>query len=180
MAKSSIFTGIYLSSKGLGTLDIFQFIDPDYIPVWHRSEKNQNPRRRRSWIVFSLNSLILREQGNALFWKWKESESEVAHSCPTLCDPMNRSLPGSSIHGIFQARKLEWGAISFSRGSSGKGQSCFTFSLSSCAHGRKSVSCKRHFPHFSKKGGGRIKPECQKWATPMPLQPQHKRVRAWL
>ena len=41
-----------------------------------------------------------------------------AQSCPTLCDPMGYSLPGSSIHGIFQARVLEWGAISFSRGSS--------------------------------------------------------------
>ena len=38
--------------------------------------------------------------------------------CPTLCDPMDCSLPGSSIHGIFQARVLEWVAISFSRGSS--------------------------------------------------------------
>ena len=44
--------------------------------------------------------------------------SEFAHSCPTLCDPMDCSLPGSSIHGIFQARVLEWIAISFSRRSS--------------------------------------------------------------
>ena len=43
---------------------------------------------------------------------------EVTQSCPTLCDPTDRSLPGSSIHGIFQARILEWVAISFSRGSS--------------------------------------------------------------
>jgi len=43
-----------------------------------------------------------------------KSESEVAQSCPTLRDPMDRSLPGSSIHGIFQARVLEWGAIAFS------------------------------------------------------------------
>ena len=41
-------------------------------------------------------------------------ESEVAQSCPTLCDPMDCSLPGSSVHGIFQARVLEWGAIAFS------------------------------------------------------------------
>ena len=47
-----------------------------------------------------------------------ESESEVAQSCPTLCDPMDCSPPGSSVHGIFQARVLEWVAISFSRGSS--------------------------------------------------------------
>ena len=43
-----------------------------------------------------------------------KSESEVAQSCPILCDPMDCSLPGSSIHGIFQARVLEWGAIAFS------------------------------------------------------------------
>ena len=42
----------------------------------------------------------------------------VAQSCPTLCDPMDCSLPGSSFHGIFQARVLEWVAIFFSRGSS--------------------------------------------------------------
>ena len=41
-------------------------------------------------------------------------EREVAQSCPTLCDPMDCSLPGSSAHGIFQARVLEWGAITFS------------------------------------------------------------------
>ena len=44
-----------------------------------------------------------------------ESESEVAQSCPTLGDPMDCSLPGSSIHGIFQATVLEWGAIAFSK-----------------------------------------------------------------
>ena len=43
-----------------------------------------------------------------------KSESEVAQSCPAPSDPMDYSLPGSSIHGIFQARVLEWGAIAFS------------------------------------------------------------------
>ena len=43
-----------------------------------------------------------------------KSEMEVAQSCPTLRNPMDCSLPGSSIHGIFQARVLEWGAIAFS------------------------------------------------------------------
>ena len=43
-----------------------------------------------------------------------ESESEVTESCLTLCDPLDCSLPGSSIHGIFQARVLELGAIAFS------------------------------------------------------------------
>ena len=44
----------------------------------------------------------------------RKGESEVTQSCPTLGDPMNCSLPGSSIRGIFQARVLEWGAIAFS------------------------------------------------------------------
>ena len=45
-----------------------------------------------------------------------ETESEVAQSNPTLCDPMDGTPPGSSIHGILQAKILEWVAISFSRG----------------------------------------------------------------
>ena len=53
------------------------------------------------------------EELNSLLMKVK-SESEVAQSCPTLSDPMDCSLLGSSIHGIFQARVLEWGAIAFS------------------------------------------------------------------
>ena len=46
-----------------------------------------------------------------LIWTESESESEVAQPCPTLSDPMDCSLPGSSVHGIFQAKVLEWGAI---------------------------------------------------------------------
>ena len=54
-----------------------------------------------------------------LTMKWSEVKwNEVTQSCPTLCGPMDCSLPGSSVHGIFQARILEWVAISFSRGSS--------------------------------------------------------------
>jgi len=58
------------------------------------------------------------------FLDWGQAEmevnkwSEVAQSCPTLCDSMDYSLPGSSVLGIFQAIVLEWIAISFSRGSS--------------------------------------------------------------
>ena len=59
------------------------------------------------WVAISFS--------NAGKWKVKvKSESEVAQSYPTLCDPMDCSLPGSSVHGIFQARVLEWGAIAFS------------------------------------------------------------------
>ena len=47
-----------------------------------------------------------------------DSESEAAQSCPTLCDLMDCSLPGSSLHEILQARVLEWVTISFPRGSS--------------------------------------------------------------
>ena len=43
-----------------------------------------------------------------------KSQSEIAQSCLTPSDPMDYSLPGSSVHGIFQARVLEWGAIAFS------------------------------------------------------------------
>ena len=49
-----------------------------------------------------------------------KSESEVAQSCPTLLDPMDCSLPHSPVHGIFQARVLEWGAIAFSRAEDAK------------------------------------------------------------
>ena len=65
-----------------------------------------------------------------------------SQSCPTLCDPMDYSLPGSSIHGILQARLLEWVAISFSRGSSrprnGACVSCIAGSLFICWAIRKS------------------------------------------
>ena len=62
-----------------------------------------------------------RPRRNSINWWRKVKESEVAQSCLTLCDPMDCSLPDSSVHGIFQARVLEWIAISFSRGSSRPG-----------------------------------------------------------
>ena len=68
-----------------------------------------------------------------------KSESEAAQSCPTLSNPMDCSLPGSSIHGIFQARVLEWGAIAFSRKHNGTlifkimiNMLCYAKSLQSC------------------------------------------------
>ena len=63
---------------------------------------------KRMITIFSLTPLFHRE----------ESESEVAQSCLTLCDPMDCSLPGYSVHGIFKTRVLERVAFSFSRGSS--------------------------------------------------------------
>ena len=93
----------------------------------------------------------------------KHFESEVAYSCPTLCKPIGCSLPSSSIHGIFQARVLEWVAISFSRGSSqsrdqtqvsritGRRFSCYYFKKIFCSYSSwimklnlHSVDCKRN------------------------------------
>ena len=53
----------------------------------------------------------------SLGWEDSLEEVKVTQSCPTLCDPMDCSLPGSSVHGILQARILEWAAFPFSRGS---------------------------------------------------------------
>ena len=60
-------------------------------------------------ILFNLKSVYLYQRVRAC---------SVAQSCPILCDPMDCSMPGSSVHGIFQARILEWVAISSSMGSS--------------------------------------------------------------
>ena len=57
------------------------------------------------------------------------TESEDAQSCPILCDPVDCSLPGSSIHGILQARILEWVTISFSKGSSQLGDRTRVFGI---------------------------------------------------
>ena len=66
------------------------------------------------WLSFGPSRLLL--PSGVTSWVLDLSEtSEVAQSWPTLCDPMDCSLPGSSIHGIFQARVLEWVAICFSR-----------------------------------------------------------------
>ena len=58
-----------------------------------------------------------------------KSESEVAQSCLTLRDPMDYSLPGSSIYGILQARVLEWGAIAFLDKTSRVGYICADFAI---------------------------------------------------
>ena len=62
----------------------------------HADTHNWNKTFTKQWVTITM---------------W--SESEVTQSCPTLCDPMDCSPPGSSIHGIFQARGLAWGAISY-------------------------------------------------------------------
>ena len=86
------------------------------VPNWERSIT-------RLYIVTLLITYMQGTSWETLGWKKHKLESrlkwsEVAQSCPTLGDPMDCSLPGSSVHGIFQAIVLEWIAISFSRGSS--------------------------------------------------------------
>ena len=77
------------------------------------AKKKKNPR----WCFWFSGAL---EDNSVLVFCFLlvESESEVAQLCPTLCDTVDCSPPGSSVHRILQARILEWVAISFSRGSS--------------------------------------------------------------
>ena len=79
-----------------------------------KSKKLREGENIDVWLfVFAINLQgVMPDMGK------KVKESEVTQSCPTLCHPMNCSLPGSSVHGIFQAIVLEWIAISFSGGSS--------------------------------------------------------------
>ena len=88
-----------------------------------RPQRRQPTRLRRPWDSLGKNT----EVGCHFLLQCMKvkSESEVALSCLTLSDPMDCSLPGSSVHGIFQERVLEWGAIDFAL-SSVVAQSCLT------------------------------------------------------
>ena len=107
--------------------------DMGSIPVSGRSsgEGNDNPswysclgnpmNRRTSWATvngFAKDWTRLSDERRV------KSESDVAQSCPTLCNPMDCSLPGFSVHGIFQARVLQWVAISFSRSNKSNNSLC--------------------------------------------------------
>ena len=77
-----------------------------------RPHRRQPTRLPRPWDSPGKNTGV---GGHFLVQCMKvKSESEFAQLCPTLCDPMDCSPPGSSVHGIFQTRVLEWGAIAFS------------------------------------------------------------------
>ena len=86
---------------------------PDAGKDWGQEEKGMTENEMVGWH-HQLNGHEF-EQLLPLSYEWM---NEVTQSCPTLCDPIDRSLPGSSVHGIYQVRVLEWVAISFSRGSS--------------------------------------------------------------
>ena len=77
-----------------------------------RPQSWQPTRRPRPWDSPSKSTVV--DCPFRLQCRKVKRESEVTQSCPTLSDPMHCSLPGSSAHGIFQARVLEWGAIAFS------------------------------------------------------------------
>ena len=90
--------------------------------VWGR-RREEDPGWGTHVYLWQIHFDIWQNQYNIVKFKNKtklkkkqkvKSESEVAQSCPTLHDPMDCSPPGSSIHGIFQARVLKWGAIAFS------------------------------------------------------------------
>ena len=76
-----------------------------------RPHRQQPTRLRRPWASPGKNTAV---GCHFLLPCMKVKKTEVTQSCPTLSDPMDCSLPGSSFHGIFQARVLEWGAITFS------------------------------------------------------------------
>ena len=113
-----------------------------------------------------------------------KSESEVAQLCPTLSDPMDCSLPGSSVHGIFQARVLEWGDTAFSKTEldpSNKIISTFCFQLSSQTVWHKGVvNCLSSIfldPHRTPQFSGTEPLQsvfcmglCRRWHLPAPIQ----------
>ena len=94
---------------------------------WDRERRERERKKERGGkkypIAFSINHTCMAQNHciHSLYWWFKFPVCVCAkslQSCPTLCDPMDRSPPGSSVHGILQARILEWVAMPFSRGSS--------------------------------------------------------------
>ena len=104
-----------LLTEGHQSLDVGPTLIPqDLFLTWFHEDPGGlqsmgSQRVGRDWATNTFTSAWRREE---------ESGGKVAQSCPTLCDPMDCSLPGSSVRGILQARILEQGGISFSTGSS--------------------------------------------------------------
>ena len=98
-------------------LNAFKVLFPS-VPMWHQNTDEPPANHLLIPITFLSPQLSQSFHNPRTPNSMKESESEVAKSYPTLCDPMDCSLPGSTVYGIFQARILEWVAISFSRRSS--------------------------------------------------------------
>ena len=73
----------------------------------------KEPNHQAPWPLYPAPGFSRQKHWSGLPFPSPMRENEVAQSCQTLSDPMDCSLPGSSVHGIFQARVLEWGAIAF-------------------------------------------------------------------
>ena len=102
-----------------------------------------------------------------------KSKSEVAQSCRTPSDPMDCSLPGSSLHGIFQARVLEWGAIAFSAQFSSVAQSCPTL-CDPINRSTPGLPVHRQLPEFTQTHVHRVSDAIQPshpLSSPSPLAP---------
>ena len=106
-----------------GKLKWVQIAIPLWRPSWIEVMSDSYGDATRLLLVFALSLETDAEipVDCCLVSFYNESESEVTQLCPILCDPMDCSPPGSSVHRIFQARILEWVSISFSRGSSWPG-----------------------------------------------------------
>ena len=107
------FTLSYLEIEKAADLDLRRgggWVDTSVVSDAVRSHRRQPTRLPSPWDSPGKNTGV----GCHFLLQCMKVKSEVAQSCPTLRDPMGCSLPGSSVHGIFQARVLEWGAIAFS------------------------------------------------------------------
>ena len=112
--QTTMFNSVYLNKLKMEFHIPYCYLKIKFLRLWKFSFTMKNStyhfnfKHKNHHRVPYCSYLLIR----ALKQKWT---SEVAQSCPTLCNPMGCSLPGSSIHGIFQARILEWVAIFFSK-----------------------------------------------------------------
>ena len=103
---------IYCTTREVPSQSFCNTVSPLHMNVFYSKSKFPSP------VCLKVQQRQLMYPTNTISHLVLNCESEVTQSCLTLCDPIDRSLPGSSALGIFQARVLEWVAISFSRGSS--------------------------------------------------------------
>ena len=103
---------LLLGRKAVTNLSALLSLLSHFVSNSVQPHRRQSTRLPRPWDPPGKNTGV---GCHFLFQRMKvKSQSEVAQSCPTLNDPMDCSLPDSSVHGIFQPRVLEWGAIAFS------------------------------------------------------------------
>ena len=93
------------------------FFRIDWFPCCPKDSQESSPRPVQKHQSFRAQASLW-SKSHIHTWLLEKPHGGIAQSCLTLCDCMDCSPPGSSVHGVFQARVLEWAAISFSRGSS--------------------------------------------------------------